>query len=701
MNSYVDQFLPTLQNTLPPTSAGNVVLKVIYIQAGPVGKSLRLVPDLWKHVKSTRPNAQGFYVVSSQIEAGLLQHVYSSTGIIEAEVDAMPQGDDLRILSIISYDSLRQLLSKDRSIAMINHRDLILFMDIEYSPSVVGEMCVSLIHDWVSQLKGKTNVTIICLAALERADIKNTYLQAGFRLFAIDWIDSPPVPERELVNEQTEISNIIRSTLLNPAEQGNSPYVVIFGEFEEIRQTYIVPLFRETGRMFDCMALRRDSSLPYVQEVFNSARPTLLCVDPSFGASVPVSNLRHVISPATKMVDIFEPSTSQFPKARIPLSDADIYHQKSWVSKALNAAGDPPVYWSSRHLKDKRSENDAPLRGQMMRLCLDASSRFESLVNAPVPAFQEVGESLISETKRRLRIIGCLADDTPMPRITPLGIRTLAYIEHQKLNPRRIFRLGNLLARIETDNTLSVPTKRVLIRMAALTCYRPLYQLQGDAADRLLEEDPVVLAAIKADSAGIGQQESDKGQLWCELGLWTKMLVDGSIMTALNMGLDFAPRAQGFMQIDVATCVRVRDYVRLLESQLGMPDAADELGETMLSDRERWHVLETLTWTYLHQLVFFPSETLKEPPNDLVSLRRVEMQSCAHPTTFLSRMAEYQLDRGGFCAIYQDVLYNGNRLVPLDLTFVPDGMMKRIRQRFGNMSLTSLIQTLYPIRGGR
>ncbi|KAI4860375.1 hypothetical protein F4820DRAFT_453007 [Hypoxylon rubiginosum] len=717
MSNYSSEVVPRLRELISCTTEDGkgTAINVAYVVAGPYGKSSMLVPDLWNYAKVTRSKAQGLYVQSSSIQVEMLAQHYASTDIVETMMNSVPRGNNKSKLGLVSYADFQSAVRDDTeqdgiSTSMLEHQDMVLFVDVEETPTVEGEVTIGLLTKWIKKFtnppslaRDNVKFTMVLLGLGFREDVEEVVARfVGVRPIRIRWRENVHITERLLKDLETETLAIIRSTLMVPFQDIQvgkpGPCILVFMQYNHAKEKIFAPLAREMGQPPQMIALSRYTKAADLARLADN-KPKIICADPDFPISLALPNLRYVISEQSKMMRTFD-RASQFSLRSIPLSKADIILRRSFVVKALNAIEDRPeyLYGGGIDWHGEKSTSDEPLKGQMMRLCLDVSCVFGNLwyKSTPVPALMS-DILLIKEVKRRLHVMGCLLPDDARPLPTRLGLSTLSYITDSRFNRQADFHLGNLLARIETDAALSTPSKRVLIRIAALTHHRPVIMFGADAVNRLLAEDPEALAAIKEDSAGVGQREAGRGQIWTELGIWSKAMLDGSLVSSVTTELGIVSRAKGLVQIDALAAGRVQSYVRDLEERLGMATCLQELEDTMLSENERLQVLETLTRAYLHRLVFFPFDPPNEPPNDLISLQRIDIQSQPHPIPLASIMVR-SIERlgdlpGGFCAVYQEITSDA-ALVPLYLTLLPNRVLKSI---VGDDNLPSLLSTIYPV----
>ncbi|KAI6080492.1 hypothetical protein F4821DRAFT_251413 [Hypoxylon rubiginosum] len=712
MSNYKSHVLPQLQELISckAKNENGIRINAAYVTAGPFGKSTKLVPEVWKHAKATRSNPQGLYVQRTAIQIGAMVYRLHQMNITDVARNTVPRGDDRSELGLVTYDDFQTTLRSDMdcpkpSDAMLDHQDMVLFVDVEDAPTVLGEVTIGLLVSWLeglgklpARLRAGVNITVILLGSTLKDDVATVFETfLGNRPTHVDWVEDLQIEEQAVDDIENVTMEIIRSTLVYPFQNDDAvpdnepgPCVLIFMQVSQATQTFYAPLVRTVGRVPQIIALSRDIDFDRWGSLVDN-RPKIVCADPDLCFSLPLPNVKYVISMQTKMVRVAD-QASQFSCRTIPISAADVRLQRSF---ALKCRATYLTEWTKEWHEENRSDDEALLDGQMMRFCLEVSRVFGNLwyQKTPVPALRH-DMPLIREVKRRLHDMGCLPTDDARAVLTPLGFSTLTYISGGKLNRHEDFHLANLLARIETDTTLSIPAKRVLIRVAALTNHRPVISFAEDAVYRIMVQDPEALAAIKEDSVGVGRQQAGNGQIWTELGIWMKAKVESAIIASMRNGVNVASRAEGIVKINIKAAEKAQEHVKQIEERLGMTPCLEEVVDTMLSDAERLQVLETLTRAYLHRIVFFCLDPPNEPPSDLVSLRRLRVDIQPHPIPLATIMAQSGGQPGGFYAIYQEIASNTDvGLMPLYLTLIPRSVLRKI---VGDEGLSSLYST-YPI----
>ncbi|KAI0852152.1 hypothetical protein F5Y00DRAFT_259111 [Daldinia vernicosa] len=699
MSNYESHVLPALQQLSSSTSEP---IRVAYVTAESVGKSTKLVPDLWKHVKATRADAQGLYILLDRGEATFASLVISSR---EAAVDIIDQvPDNQHELGLISCEYFNALMedTADPS-TLFRHQDMILFVDVEHIPTVHGDMSIGVIVDWIRGLKAlqDVNLTVVFLAGNTREDIADVLDFHDIHPLHLAWEEAKNY-EREELEDANEVVEAIRLALFESPQVGMAPCVVICSPMDEAYGRYVQPIDRSAGRDIRCLPLVNPVDMDYVADFVREDKPTVIFLGDSLAHYVPaIPNLRCVISFSHKRARIFDPLTSQFPMAGLPISEGDVFRQRAWASKAARADGDRPTFytaWSDGWFQANKSKDGTHIKSDSMHLLLAAIKKFNSFAypEVPVPALNGCS-SLLGEVRRRLVIMGCLAKDAPTSQITPLGMRTLYYINHKTFNHTGNFHVAHLLARIETDPKLSIPSKRVLIRMTALTIYKNFYTLTDEAAQSLEEDDMTPLDVIIEDCAGIGKQNSYYGQLWCALGILAKMEAEKTAKHSLVNLETIVERGEGYMRVNVDACNKIEFYCRELEIHFGIVEACkDPIAETMLTQDESDHVFEVLARTYLFQVIYFPFDTALKP-NDMISLRPVRLGASPELVDLTERRSTGDPEKFGFFAIYQESLTYGGDLAPTHLTVLPGGILQRIVDSFGAPNLSALVLTRYPV----
>ncbi|KAI2784205.1 hypothetical protein F4815DRAFT_502009 [Daldinia loculata] len=698
MSNYQSHILPALQQL---SSSASEPIRVAYVTAESVGKSTRLVPDLWNHVKATRAGAQGLYILIDPEEAKVTSHDILSREAASV-INEVPSIQNADQLGLISYECFNTLMedTADPS-TLLRHQDMILFVDIEYIPTVDGDLGIGIVVDWIRGLKTlqEVNLTVVLLAGNTREDIVDVLDLYDIHPLHLAWEEARNYEQKEL-KDTDEAVEAIRLALFESPQIGIEPYVVICAPIAEAYEIFIQPINRATGQDVRCLSLGNDSNMDDIARAIIEDKPTVLFLEDSLNSYIPVPNLRCVISASHKRVRIFDPSTSQFPMAAVPISEGDVFRQRAWASKVTRTDGDRPTFytlWSDEWFRANKSKDNTHIHGDSMRLVLAASKRFNSIAypQAPVPAL--IGNlSILREVHRRLVIMGCLADDAPTSKITPLGIRTLCYTKHKRFNRVGSIHVAYLLAQIETNTKLSIPSKRVLIRMVALTLHKSLYTLTEEAVESLKEEDTVALEAIIEDCAGIGKQNSHYGQLWCELGIWVKIEAEKAAIHTVLDGKTTIEKGEGYMRVNVGPCLQVKGYAHGLETHLGMEACKDPIAETMLTQHELGDVFDILARTYLFQAIFIPFGKMVMP-NDMISLQPVRLGVRPQLVAFTPRTETGDPEKRGFFAIYQESLIYEGELAPVYITMLPGGVLQRIVDSFGAPDLPALVLTHYPV----
>ncbi|KAF3066403.1 hypothetical protein GL218_09204 [Daldinia childiae] len=706
MSNYQSHILPTLQDLSSSTSES---IRVAYVTAESVGKSTRLVPDLWNHVKATRADAQGLYILFDQEEIKVTS--YNIRYREDTDItNGIPSIENARKLGLISYESFNTLMedTADPS-TLLRHQDMILFIDVEHIPTVDGELSIGIVVDWIRGLKKlqEVNLTVVLLGGKIREDIGNILHFYDIHPFHLVWEEERKY-KQETLEDTDKVIEVIRLSLFESPQCGLAPYVVICTPIAEAYDIFIKPINNITGRNIRCLSIGRDSNMENITRSIIQSEPTVIFLEENLSSYVSIPNLRCVISIDHKRTRIFDPSTSQFPIAAIPISEGDIFRQKAWVGKGDRADSERPTFytsWDDEWLQNNKSKDDTHIESDSAHLLLAVSKIFKCLAypEVPVPALNG-SLSVLREVRRRLVILGCLADDAPTSQITPLGIRTLYYIKHKTFNGLGNFHVAYLLARIENDTTLSIPSKRVLIRMVALSIYRNdnnLYTFTEEAAQSLKEDDGLAFDVITEDCAGIGKQNSHYGQLWCELGILDKMNVENSVGHALFGGKTIIERGKGSMRVKAAVLLKVQIYIRGLETLFGIEPSKNLIEETMLNQDEIRDVFHILALTYLFQMVFFKkwfsTSFTTASPYDMISLQPVRLELEPTLGELTPHMATGDQENGGVFAIYQESFIYNEKFSPVYLTILPVGTLQRIVDSFGAPNLWALVSTQYPV----
>ncbi|RYO96146.1 hypothetical protein DL764_007524 [Monosporascus ibericus] len=136
MSNYPSEILPRLKGfACDPARKG---LRVALVEAPPVGKTWRLVPDLWRHVKSQQPQRRDIYVVKLTIEAAMLAGTYPR----EKKIEEVRMVDKTCVPPVLGPGAM-------------------LFLDLEDQPSFEGERMLALIFSWIARIKGSHDVTMV------------------------------------------------------------------------------------------------------------------------------------------------------------------------------------------------------------------------------------------------------------------------------------------------------------------------------------------------------------------------------------------------------------------------------------------------------------------------------------------------------------------------------------------------------------
>ncbi|KAK6956030.1 hypothetical protein Daesc_003677 [Daldinia eschscholtzii] len=687
------------------SSSTSKPVNVAWVFADPIGKSTVLVPDLWKRVKAARPETRGLYIVCNQVEAEL---VASNVAQLRATdvISKIPSADDAHEqLGVISFDRFNKAMtdSGDQP-CPLDHECSILFADMEQIQTVDGDMTIGILVNWIRglrRLKDGVRVTVIFLADrhLCRLDVDDVFYAHEIRPAYFEWDERVAYDEFKI--DESGVTHFIRSALFESPQTDAAPWVVLFAPDREVAfAEFVEPLARDPDRRIRWASVDGDTEADRIVEMMSADEPTVLFVRNDFSSCLPLKNLRCAISFPYKKVRMFDPSTSQFPLADIPISDGDLHRQRAWVAKSAKAGGNVAEFyrvWDGEWFRASKSDNKAPIRGDTMRLLLEASKTFGGLAfpEVPVPSLRG-SPSLLGETHRRLVIMNCISLRTPTSEITPMGKKVLFYLKHKGFNHSGSTEVAHLLARIETNPELSLPGKRVLILMAAVTANRPMYELTDEAARSILNEDMEALNAIREDCAGVGKENADYGQLWCELGIWTKIAAEDTADRAVVEGRDFVEMADGYMRVSVNSCVRIADYVKNLEAHLGIKPCKDMMAETALAPAELEPVFETLAWSYLFQMVFFNYDLIS-PPGDFISLHPVDLSLTPSLAAFRSEARKNPQDCGGFATIYQEATINRDKLAPRYLTMIPNDLPGKMIRYAGADNLFSLVATTFPV----
>ncbi|OTB13389.1 hypothetical protein K445DRAFT_304094 [Daldinia sp. EC12] len=702
-----EELLPALVEFSSSTSKP---VNVACVFADPIGKSTVLVPDLWKHVKAARPETRGLYIVYNQVEADLVANNVAQLKATDV-ISEIPSADDAheqqqqQQLDVISFDRFNKAMtdSEDKT-CPLDHECSIVFADMEQISTVDGDMTIGILVNWIRGLRRLTDgvrVTVVFLADrdLYRMDVDDVFYAHEIRPAYFEWDERPAYTEYQI--EKSGVAHFIRSALFESPRTDAAPWVVLFAsEREAVFAELVEPLTRDPDRRIRWASVDRDTEADGIVEMMSVDEPTVLFVDNNFRSCLPLKNLRCAISFPYKKVRIFDPSTSQFPLADIPISDGDLRRQRAWVMKSAKTGGHVPDFynaWDNEWFGANKSDDRALMRGDTMRLLLEASKTFGGLAfpEVPVPSLRG-SPSLLGEMHRRLVIMNCISLNAPTSEITPMGEKVLFYLRHKGFNRSGSTEVAHLLARIETNPELSLAGKRVLIRMAAVTANRPMYELTDEAARSIRDEDMEALDAIREDCAGVGKENADYGQLWCELGIWTKITAEDAAAHAMFQGKDSVEIAGGYMRVSVKSCLKIADYVESLEAHLGIKPCVDMMAETALAPAELEAVFETLAWSYLFQMVFFNYD-LTLPPRDFISLQPVDLSLRPSLAAFESEARNNPQDCGGFATIYQEATIYGGKFAPRYLTMIPNDLPGKMIRYTDAVNLFSLVVTTFPV----
>ncbi|KAI1404189.1 hypothetical protein F4819DRAFT_483812 [Hypoxylon fuscum] len=715
MSNYDDMMTLWMQQMASDESDDKITIKATYVTAAQYGKSTKLVPDMWDYLQLLRSRPQGLYVQSLPIQSHLLSSHLAGSGV-KTLVEQVPRGDEKAKLGLLSYDSWQRTLRDDQSRSSLEYQNMVLFLDVEQAPTVEGELSIALLVQWIKRVMnrersrgGEINIAIVLLSQDLRLDVLGVFerfINVTPRQFS--WEERMGVEMKGISDEDlTDIQNLLHNVFLDDNHAVDvhantpGPFIVILASYE-LRFDLVQPLFEKTDKIFELRCLTKNSSVPEILGVMRHNGRCLIFVEPSFDISLPIRNLRYVISLEWKSVGSWDHATSQFLlNNAMCISSADHNTHLGWVIKGLPFVNERPMLtarWTEEFLLEYKSSDIAPLYGQMMRLCLEASRDFPNLLRnraeVPIPVLYHIDQKIDEEVLRRLHLMGCLHYNGPGNDVvsTALGARTLFYTQHGSLNPDGDIHQGNLIARIETYTTLSMPVRRVLIRIAALTGREKLCH----TSSRLVNDDPESLVALRDDSAGVGRQYAGTGEIWTLLGIWLKMRQeDGPARIVLNpVGSErsYVPwGARGLLRINIQVARKALARIESLEKRLGMSPCLDEVKETQLSEDERCLVLEILLRAYLTRLIVFPCNSPDRHPHDVVSKQPVDVSREYHPIAFSHILRGMRGQPGGLCAIYQMSYLLDGGIVPHRLTLIPRSILRKVQDELGGGNLGSVL----------
>ncbi|KAI1404197.1 hypothetical protein F4819DRAFT_504751 [Hypoxylon fuscum] len=703
----MSDYATTIQ-TLFESLASNLKGSVHYVTAGPYGKSTMLVPHVWKYAKSVRPQAQGLYVQGTDLEVVELDSYCANTEDedhrTETQANIVPRGDRSK-LGLLSYPRFHSTLANDETFAWLEFGNMVLFLDVERSPTVKGEMTIGFMLAKLSRYLdenglsgGDVNLSIILLGSRYRQEITDAFAAyVHVDVTHLEWHETLSVSPLCLNPVQDPVEDVIVSHLFGSSlsEEEPASCVVIFQSYDAFSVSYLPGI--ETCEEMDGIqlkvhVLKEDSSSDDLGDILDETEPFVLCVEPGFLVSLPIPNVKAILGGFHRTVKRFDRNTSQFALVEVLPSEAELHQERAWAIKSLTYLESPPPYLTflpKANYDLNPREDYARLEADVMRLCLHASIAFQDLwpERSPVPGLRLMHPDIIREAKFRLGMMGCLVYGSHAPVATDLGIKTLEYMENTEFNCLGSIQLANLLARIDTNTDLPLPVRRVLVRIAALTDFNPFF-VTDEAFEALETHGEEILKAIENGSAGLGQREARTGHIWMQLGLWTKYTTESEVEKVIDM-----PMADGIVMRSGRGIAKVEAYVRGLEQRLGLPPVTNELADTMLEPSHQLLAFETFARAYLHQLVFFSTQ---DPPTDVVSMRRVRITRYSHIVNFEELVRRSTVKFPGICAVYTSARVKEGQFEVEELTLIPNLIFNRILASFNVQHLTALLASGYP-----
>ncbi|KAI0473323.1 hypothetical protein GGR56DRAFT_698339 [Xylariaceae sp. FL0804] len=682
-------------------------LKFAYVKSR-TAKSTVLVPDLWRHTSKERPDAAFVYVQRLQIQVENLREYLGSS--IKTVCGNLPTGET-PALGLFSYrDFAGRVLLKDV------HSDagsLVLVVDIEAIPTVEGDIFIGRLVQWIQKGLGSLKLTLIFLASRTRASVVSSVED----FLSVEAIQLKLFDTESSVTICPTYSNLAAATmdaLWSQDDEGDQvgqggpgPCVIVFDR----KPWAVADFMSEVSRQGESHGLRiyyiePDTDSAFIRKAIGDVRPKIVCVDPRFPVSLPLANVRLVISPRLKSDPAFDPSTSLFADTVAEISVYEWLQHWSWVTKNGRApfALTPPqdVQDVQEWRRKNAGSNPRTVLGDAIMLCLHVAHVFQShsARDVPVPALRDLGEShphLRPELYRRLQNVGCVQriDGGDGIALTRFGATLMSIMENPAVGAPKSFSALHLLAQVQEDKILEEAGKRLLIRIVASMA---LHVDMSGLRRGLAGQEPETMSALRAACAGIGWQEAANGTMWLRLGWYQKLKSTGRIPRPGHGSGDEIEIVPGLVKTTVNSAAAVERLVLRLEQRRGLSACVDEIAQTMPSPQDLDRVKEALVLAYLHSLICFPFSPDGAQPAQLVTMDPVHLEEFAHPIPLETLLRLNAGRSGGLFAIYEALHLTEHQTLPQPehLTLIPRHILRRIETRCGD-NIVRLTTSAYPV----
>ncbi|KAI1758605.1 hypothetical protein GGR53DRAFT_516528 [Hypoxylon sp. FL1150] len=401
------------------------------------------------------------------------------------------------------------------------------------------------------------------------------------------------------------------------------------------------------------LRIRRSATLLDVVEAVLYPEPRFIRIAADFPFVLHLPRVAAIVSCGTTygrvVFDIYE---GQLVHMETPKSRMDFLKEQSYALKS-NTGPKGIVFYAAADVllnpsSDAHFDNRELLSGclaydeEVMRLSVEVCTSWpdpspqrngdHALI--PLPAMSDT--YLLRDMWRRLINMGCLrwADHTSKRPISngPRTQRTLEVLDNAAVRwlvkditvPLAYFLAG-------VSDATSIPTKRVMIRIAALIDagtnfikYQP--SIEDDLKDAYNNLSHGVkkgtLEKIAGDCRGIGAQQFSHGSVWITLGLLLRQedpayTKEGG---ARNGEDTYAA------EIEEIAFASISDKIRKIESSFGLGPCKDPIRDTQLQPSDIETVNLEMMHSWLHQTVFFRRTGAEAPTlaTDLTSYERVE-----------------------------------------------------------------------------
>jgi hypothetical protein len=682
------------------------------------GKTMYLVPRVWDHIRSMRPETRVTYVQESQYEATAAAESfdemtgskgYALVGDVNLEGTAPASCGKLLFTW---YERLRSALvdKLDNNKYVTPETPLVFIIDLEKLPTVRGQVSIGLLLEYLSRLSrhyeqntesgNHLDVTIITLAVEEAPYIYKWFNeQFGMEIKKIVAAPSQPAVQRTNESKRSLRQKIAAMRTRQPNFRVS---VVAFTSNQEDMD------FLGLASSF----LHGGSTRGEIESAISKDEDYVICIDPSFPRVLHLW-ATHFVAFDDKLVRVLHQDSSHFVLDRVSISDSERRWEDAWELAARSFTNGVGRGISTLYTTHPAQAKEIPLEADLMYLVWYLCRHWGLCrwCQVPIPYINDIRLNVIDEMRHRLQAMDLVrASPTVVQRVvlTERGraIEKWLYSPH---NTSRSIQLACFLTRIDAlrqglsnkrGRETWYPAIRVMIRLAVIIEHG-VHELVEVNKKRLKDPDLVqtskplarlLVRYIQEDAVGPAQDLVGCGALWVALGLWHKHYSEHGIHNEPSV----VQMAKSTMLLDVEKANLVARDVALLENKFSLENVShhEELASTAMGPEHEMFIFKLLLTLYIHHQVRF-HKSLKTPM-DMASVRIMDMKEPnLHALIDDDYFGDQQASGKDFTAIYTSmVLDRPGHVAPADLTVMPNQAHVALNQQIKSSGAPQLLVSM-------